>query len=76
MYSIDSRCNDPSNPSINFQYEDRLIIYKILDNNADQCIIIARWDISLNIVQKPHISHNTSIKDPTRSHYLIIRRQN
>ena len=76
MYSMDSRCNDPSNPSVNLQYEDRSIIYKILVNNEDHCVIIVgRWDILLNIVWKPHISHNTIIKDPTRSHHLIIRRQ-
>ena len=76
MYSIESRCNDPSNPSVNFQYKDRSIIYKILGKNKDQSVIIVgRWEISLNTVLKPHISHNTISKDPIKSHHLIIRRQ-
>ena len=74
MYSMDFRCN---NPSINFQYEDRLIIYKILVNNEDKHVIIAeRWDILLNIVWKPYVSHSTRSENPTKSHHLIIKRSN
>ena len=74
MYSTDSRYNKLSNPSVNFQCEDRLIIYKILVNNKDQhIIIVGRQDISLNTVQNPYVSYNKTSKDPTKSHPLIIR---
>ena len=75
MYSTDSRCHDPLNPSRNFQHEDKLIIYKTLVSNKDQCVIIVgRWDILPGTVQKHHVSHNTTSEDLTRSHHLVIRR--
>ena len=75
MHSTDSRHHDPLNPSRNFLHEDRLVIYKTLVSNEDQCVIIAgRWDISPGIVWKHHISHSTTNKDITRNHHLIIKR--
>ena len=75
MYSTDSRCYDPLNPSGNFQHEDKLIIYKTLVSNKDQCVIIVgRWDILPGTVQKHHISHNTTIENLTKSYFPVIRR--
>ena len=75
MYSTDSRCYDPLNPSRNSQHKDRLIIYKTLVSNEDRCAIIAgRQDRLPDIVRKYHISHSTTNKDLTRSHHLTIRR--
>ena len=75
MYSKDYRCHDPLNPSRNSENEDRLITYKTLVSNEDQCAIIAgKWDISPEIVWKHHVSHNTTNENLTLSYCLIIRK--
>ena len=65
----------PFKPFGNSQHEDRLVTYKTLVSNEDRCAIIAgRWDILPGIVQKHHVSHSTTSKEPTRSYCLIIKR--
>ena len=72
---MDSRCNNPLNPCRNFQHKDKLIIYRTLVSNEDQCVIIVgRWDIFPGTVWKHHISYNTTSKDLTISHCLVIKR--
>ena len=65
----------PFKPFENFQDEGKLIIYTTLVSNEDWCVmIVGRWDTSLDIVWKHHVSCNTTSKYLTKSHCLVIKR--